>query len=125
MIYLILIIILLMIDFNLIAKYYFYNIFDNKKINYYFKIAIDFLKDWKNALCYIIAWMITNGWCYIFIAIGIVTNNDLLRKIGLGYLAFLWIPVVKEQFVTIPIAIFLKKILFKRVKRIDKDFQKC
>jgi hypothetical protein len=56
-----------------------------------------------------IAWLITNGWAYIFIAIG----NHTLRTIGISYVAFLWLPFSVEKVVTIAIAVWLEKIIIK------------
>lgn len=65
-------------------------------------------------LCFGIAWMITNGWCYIFIILGSILNLKWMYITGLSYLAFLWLPCTPEKIVTIPIAYWLSKIFKKR-----------
>lgn len=56
-----------------------------------------------------IAWLITNGWAYVFIAIG----NSTLRTIGVSYVAFLWLPCTPEKLITIPMAVFIEKHILK------------
>jgi hypothetical protein len=67
---------------------------------------------WKMLPFLLIAWFITNGWAYVFIAIGTPT----MRKIALSYIAFLWLPISPEKIVTIPLAFFIQKLLFKSKK---------
>lgn len=57
-----------------------------------------------------IAWFITNGWAYTFLIIG----TPVMRKIALSYIAFLWLPISPEKIVTIPLGLFIQKILFNR-----------
>jgi len=57
-----------------------------------------------------IACMITNGWAYILLAIG----TPLMRKVALSYVAFLWLPISPEKIVTIPLGLFIQKILFNK-----------
>lgn len=64
-------------------------------------------------LCFGVAWMITNGWSYLFIILG----NKTMRIIGTSYLAFLWLPTTPEKLITIPIACYLVKHIF------PKDFE--
>ena len=69
-----------------------------------------------------IAWMITNGWCYVFIALGTWLHIKWMRITGWSYLAFLWLPVTPEKIVTVPLGAFIKKILFGRKHaKIHKD----
>lgn len=65
-----------------------------------------------------IAWMITNGWAYIFIIIGTKYKIDWMFNIGFFYQAFLWLPFTPEKLITIPLAIFLhtKILTFKDEK---------
>lgn len=76
----------------------------------------NFLKDWRTAISFLIAWMITNGWCYLFILFGSIFDIKWLLGIGTGYLAFLWLPCTPEKLITIPLALFIKKKLFKNKK---------
>lgn len=61
-------------------------------------------------ISFLIAWMITNGWAYLFIAIG----TDAMRIVGATYAAILWLPFTPEKLVTVPLAILIQKILFTR-----------
>lgn len=79
---------------------------------------------WHFLLCFGIAWMITNGWSYIFVLLGSVLHIRWMLTIGASYLAFLWLPITPEKVITIPIACwFVRKIFpndFDTVNRIKK-----
>lgn len=66
----------------------------------------------KLLLCLGIAWMITNGWSYIFVAVGTALGIGWMAAVGGAYLTFLWIPMTPEKILTVIIAIFLLKKLF-------------
>ena len=70
----------------------------------------------KMALCFFLAWMITNGWSYIFLAVGYLKDIPWMLKIALGYQAFLWLPVTPEKLITIPIAVWINLKVFKDEK---------
>jgi len=57
-----------------------------------------------------IAWFITNGWAYTLAFVG----TPIMRKIALSYIAMLWLPFTPEKVITIPIALFIQKLLFNR-----------
>lgn len=78
-----------------------------------------FIKDWRTAFSFLLAWTITNGWSYIAIFIGQLLHLPVLRNIGLTYLAILWMPWTPEKLITVPIALFIKKILFKRRRQME------
>ncbi len=65
-------------------------------------------------LCFGIAWMITNGWAYIAAIAGTVFHIKWMMAVGLGYLAFLWIPLSPEKIVTVAIAILLLRFIFPK-----------
>ncbi len=67
----------------------------------------------KFAICFFVAWMITNGWSYIFVVVGKMLNIKWMLAVGSAYLAFLWLPFTPEKIVTISIALFLNRIIFK------------
>lgn len=67
-------------------------------------------------LCFGIAWMITNGWCYLFIILGATLGIPWMAAIGGAYAAFLWLPFTPEKLVTVPISIFLLRLLFPHDK---------
>ena len=64
-------------------------------------------------ICFILAWMVTNGWSYVFIAIGFIFKIEWMSTVGLSYQAFLWLPCTPEKLVTIPLAIWFDKLIFK------------
>ena len=81
------------------------------------KTIIQFLLNPKLLLCVLIAWMITNGWSYVFIFLGTYFKIGWMLKIGSAYLAFLWFPFTPEKIVTIAIAIALLHLLFPNDKK--------
>ena len=86
----------------------------------YLKKAIDYFKNWKMLLSFGIAWMITNGWSYIFIGLGIWLKIGWMWKVGTSYLAFLWLPFTPEKLITIPLSILVHKIIFNKKKKGEK-----
>ena len=65
-------------------------------------------------LCVFIAWMITNGWSYVFTAVGAATGIHWMTAVGAAYMGFLWFPFTPEKLVTLIIAIFLMKLFFPK-----------
>lgn len=76
------------------------------------KKVLCFFANPKLLLCLGIAWMITNGWSYIFVAVGTALGIGWMAAVGGAYLTFLWIPMTPEKILTVTIAIFLLKKLF-------------
>ena len=81
-----------------------------------FKTVVEFILNPRFLLCFGLAWMITNGWCYIFIGVGSYYDIGWMFYVGTTYLAFLWLPITPEKIVTIPLAIAFLKLLFPRDK---------
>ena len=69
--------------------------------------------NWRFLISFGLAWLITNGWCYIFIGIGLMLKIDWMFAFGTAYLAFLWLPITPEKLITIPFAIFIHWSLFR------------
>ena len=67
--------------------------------------------------------MITNGWAYIFIAIGPMLNISWMTIVGIGYVSFLWMPFTPEKLITIPLAIFFVKWLFPKDEKTKKELE--
>ena len=63
-------------------------------------------------LCFLLAWLITNGWSYILFGLGTYFEIPWMTAVAGAYLTFLWLPVSPEKLVTFAIAIFLLKRLF-------------
>jgi hypothetical protein len=78
------------------------------------KKLIEFLLNPRFLLCFGLAWMITNGWCYIFIGVGSYYDIGWMSYTGTTYLFFLWLPVTPEKIITIPLAIAFLKLIFPR-----------
>lgn len=85
-----------------------------KQIKAFLKRIWAFIKDWRNFIAFGIAWMITNGWSYVFIILGEALSIKWMLITGSAYLAFLWLPVTPEKLVTIPLAALIKKLIFRR-----------
>ena len=67
--------------------------------------------------CFIIAWLITNGWAYLGAALGALFRIRLLTAVSSAYLAFLWFPGTPEKMVTLAIACALyRKLPFPRLR---------
>ena len=75
---------------------------------------IHFLKDWRNALSFGIAWLITNGWGWAFMFLGRFLHIRWMKYAGDAYIAFLWLPFVNEKVVTVALAAIIKRCLFRR-----------
>lgn len=73
-----------------------------------------FLKDWRNAVSFILAWLITNGWGWFFLIAGPILRLRWMTKVGGAYIAFLWMPMVNEKVVTIALAALIKKLIWRR-----------
>ena len=78
------------------------------------KKLIEFILNPRFLLCFGLAWMITNGWCYIFIAAGTFYDIEWMFYVGTTYLAFLWLPITPEKIITIPLAIAFLKMFFPK-----------
>lgn len=65
-------------------------------------------------LCVGLAWMVTNGWSYMLLGIGVVLDIAWMQAVAGAYLAFLWFPFTPEKIVTVIIAIFLLRWLFPK-----------
>lgn len=86
----------------------------------YWNIIYDYIKpflNWRFLISFFFAWMITNGWAYLFMIIGGALKIKWMLAVGTSYQTFLWLPCTPEKLVTIPIAIFIHKKLF------PKDFK--
>ncbi len=85
-----------------------------RRLKSFFKKAASFLLNPHLLICFGIAWLITNGWCYIFIVLGTWLDIGWMLAVGTGYAAFLWIPFTPEKLITIIISIFLLRIIFPK-----------
>ena len=104
--------------FKIRLKYWWRNI---KK---WTKKIVSFCLNPRMVLCFGIAWVITNGWCYAFIAIGGWLGINWMLAVGTAYAAFLWFPFTPEKLITIIISLFLLKRLFPNDEKTLKVLQK-
>jgi Na+/melibiose symporter-like transporter len=56
--------------------------------------------------------MITNGWAYLLLGLGLFMNSPWMTSVATVYLTALWLPFTPEKIVTLAIAIWLMTILF-------------
>jgi hypothetical protein len=78
------------------------------------KLWLKLILNWRFLVCFGLAWMITNGWSYVFIVLGTILHIAWMVFVGTTYLAFLWLPFTLEKVITVAIALFLVKVLFKK-----------
>ena len=71
-----------------------------------------FIANPRLILCFLIGWIITNGWSYIMFGLGTYYGVEWMIAVSGAYLAFLWLPVSPEKIVTCAIAIALLRWLF-------------
>ena len=80
------------------------------------------------AFCLGAAWFITNGWAYMFSALGMYFDIDWMLALGTGYLAIIWMPFTPEKALTAIIALLLLRILFpkdqKAIAHVNKIHKK-
>ncbi len=89
----------------------------SEKVKNFIKSAVQFLLNPHLLLCFGIAWIITNGWAYIVLGLGLWLKNQWLTGISTGYLTVLWIPFTPEKIITVIIAMFLLKLIFPNDKK--------
>ncbi len=78
------------------------------------KKILMFLLNPRLLLCVGVAWMITNGWCYILFGLGTVLGIPWMMAVGGAYMAALWFPFTPEKIVTFAIAIALLRWWFPK-----------
>ena len=88
--------------------------FTKDNIKKWIKTVVGFILNPRLLLCFGIAWMITNGWAYIVLGLGIFFGSVWMQAIGGAYLGLLWIPMTPEKIITVAISIFLLRILFPK-----------
>ncbi len=83
-----------------------------EKLRHNLKKTGQFLGNPRLILCFLIGWMITNGWSYVMFGVGTYLGIEWMIAVSGAYLTFLWLPVSPEKIVTIAIAIALLRWLF-------------
>lgn len=74
--------------------------------------VLEFFLNPRLLLCFGLAWFITNGWSYVFAAVGSALNITWMYVIGFSWMTFLWFPFTPEKIVTLFITLFLLRRLF-------------
>jgi hypothetical protein len=75
----------------------------------------------KFLLCFGIAWIITNGWCYILFGLGMLFDISWMTTVAGAYMAFLWLPFTPEKIITFAIALALRKLFFPKDKKTEEQ----
>ncbi len=78
------------------------------------KKILQFCLNPRLLLCFGMAWFITNGWCYVFAAVGGFFGITWMTVAGATWAALLWFPFTPEKIITLVIAIFLLRLLFPK-----------
>ena len=76
------------------------------------KTVWEFLVNPRLLLCFLLAWLITNGWSYIMLAVGTYFGIGWMITVAGAYIAILWFPFSPEKIVTVAITILLLRLLF-------------
>ena len=76
------------------------------------KVIVQFILNPRFLLCFGIAWLITNGWSYIVLAIGTLFQIPWMIAVSGAYMALLWFPFTPEKLITLIIAMALLRWLF-------------
>ncbi len=83
-----------------------------EKLKRSLKKTLQFIGNPRLIFCFLIGWMITNGWSYVMFGIGTHLGIEWMIAVSGAYLAFLWLPISPEKIVTCAIAIALLRWLF-------------
>ena len=73
-----------------------------------------FLANPRLIICFMIGWLITNGWSYILMGMGTYFEIPWMMAVAGAYLAFLWFPFSPEKLATLAIALALLRWLFPK-----------
>ncbi len=74
--------------------------------------ALRFITNPRLLLCIAVAWIVTNGWSYVFFGLGTYFEIGWMAAVGGAYLTFLWLPISPEKLLTIVIAMALLRWWF-------------
>lgn len=90
--------------------------FSRENVKKKLKKIARFLLNPRLLLCLFVAWMITNGWSYIFTFCGAYFGITWMTAVGAAYAGLLWFPFTPEKLLTVIIAIFLLRLFFPKDK---------
>ena len=83
-----------------------------EKLKSNLKKTVQFIANPRLILCFMIGWMITNGWSYAMFGLGTYLGIEWMIAVGGAYMALLWLPFTPEKIITCAIAIALLRWLF-------------
>lgn len=87
------------------------------------KIYLKPFANLKFLISFGVAWFITNGWCYVGIALGTAFGINWLLAVSSAYFAFLWLPFTPEKIVTVALAILFQTIFFPKDLKLRQDLE--
>ena len=71
-----------------------------------------------------ISWCISDGWVYVFLALGTALDISWMIKVGGAWAAILWMPwSLEKPLITIPLAGLLYRLYYKE-KFVKEEVQK-
>lgn len=76
------------------------------------KRLMDALLNPSFLLCFGLAWMITNGWCYLFLLFGTLFSCRWMAIVGGTYASLLWLPFTPEKILTLGLSILFLRLFF-------------
>ena len=88
-----------------------------KRIKAFLRKWIGFFLNPRLLLCVGLAWMVTNGWSYLFLLFGTLFSVPWMAWAGGAWLALLWFPFTPEKILTVALAILFLRLFFPRDTR--------
>lgn len=92
-----------------------------QKLKYKIKLWSKLVLNWRFLVCFGLAWIITNGWSYILLTLGLAFKWKWVARIAATYIAFLWLPITPEKVITVAISLFFVKNMFPNHNKTLKD----
>ncbi len=79
--------------------------------------AVEWVKPYatlKMIPCLALAWLITNGWAYVFIVVGPALGIKWMTIAGSTWAAILWMPFTPEKpLLTIPLSLLFYRVFYR------------
>lgn len=94
-----------------------------QKLKIWVKTWLKRILNWRFLVCFLIAWMITNGWSYISFAISSIFDISLLKVVATTYISLLWLPFTPEKILTFIIALFIMKKIFPQDQKSIQELE--
>lgn len=85
---------------------------NKKKITAFLKKWLQFFLNPRLLICFLLGWLITNGWSYILFGLGTYFGIGWMIVVSSAYMSFLWFPFTPEKIITIILAIFFLRFFF-------------